>query len=239
MKIRIITPVVPRRRRSSSAGEYTERMRRLAGLCSETELDRVSIERGPPSIESRYDVAMAVPEVIQKIKEADVVDAIVINCFCDPGVGAGREISGIPILGPGQSSMLVAAAISNRFSILTVLKDVISSIEENARIYGLSEKIASIRAIDTPVLELRRDSERTLGALVKEGRKAIETDAAEALILGCTGMTGMADRLSEELGVHVVDPLPTALKLAETLAGLRLNQSKLTFPVPPEKTMIE
>lgn len=72
-----------------------------------------------------------------------------------------------------------------------------------------------------------------------KGRKPIETEGAETLILGRTGMMGMAERLSEKLSIYVVDPLSTTLKLAETLVGLRLSQSKLTYPVPPEKAMIE
>lgn len=64
--------------------------------------------------------------------------------------------------------------------------------------------------------------------MVEQGKKAIEEDGAEVLILGCTGMTGMAQKLSEALGVYVIDPLPTAVKLAETLVSLKLSQSKLT-----------
>ena len=60
-------------------------------------------------------------------------------------------------------------------------------------------------------------------------------DGAEVLVLGCTGMTGMAERLSHELNVPVIDPIPTAVKLAEMLVGLGLSHSKLAFPVPPEK----
>jgi allantoin racemase len=104
--------------------------------------------------------------------------------------------------------------------------------------YGLHEKLASIRDIEMPVLDLHKDEGKTLEALVKQGRKAIDEDGAQALILGCTGMTGMAEKLTKELGVHVLDPLPTAVKLVETLASLRLTQSKLTYPVPPENTMI-
>ena len=69
----------------------------------------------------------------------------------------------------------------------------------------------------------------------EEGKRALKEDGAEVLVLGCTGMTGMAERLSKELGVKVIDPLPTAVKFAETLVGLGLSHSKLAFPKPPEK----
>jgi allantoin racemase len=86
-----------------------------------------------------------------------------------------------------------------------------------------------------PVLELQKDPDATFHALAEEGRKAIELDGAEVLILGCTGMTGMAEKVSKELGVFVVDPLPTAIKFAETLVSLGLSHSKIAYPTPPEK----
>ncbi|MFB0543634.1 MAG: aspartate/glutamate racemase family protein [Candidatus Bathyarchaeia archaeon] len=246
MKIRIVSAIVSRaevpegvskeeleRRRR----EYSERRKKLFKTCPGTEIDSARIEKGPSSIESRYDEILAIPEIVKRVKEAEEegVDACVINCFGDPGVRASREVVKIPVLGPCESSLLVAASLCNKFSVVTVLKNVIGMIEENAKIYGLSGKLASVRAVDIPVHELHRDNERTARALLEEGKKALEEEGAEVLILGCTGMTGMAERLSKELGVQVIDPLPTAVKFAETLVALGLSHSKLAFPTPPEK----
>jgi allantoin racemase len=240
IKIRIILPIVLERVRYDQQ-EYLEEIRRLSGVCPSTELDSVSIERGPASIESRYDEILATPHVVRKILEAERedVDAVVINCFGDPAVRAGRELVSIPVVGPGESSVQVASALCNRFSIITVLKSIVPLIHENVNIYGLSGKIASVRAIDIPVLELHKDDQKTVKALAEEGRKAIEIDRAEVLILGCTGMTGMAEHLREMLKVKVVDPLPTAVKFAETLVNLGLSHSKITYPFPPEKKRTE
>jgi Asp/Glu/hydantoin racemase len=40
------------------------------------------------------------------------------------------------------------------------------------------------------------------------------------------------------LGVKVIDPLPAAVKLAETLVSLKLTHSKLTFPTPADKVRV-
>ncbi len=236
LKLRIITPVVGVKR--SNPEEYLARLRKYSGIDEGTELDMVRVEKGPASIECRYDEVYAIPSVLSIIKESRGVDGIVVNCFADPGVKAGREISEVPILGPGQSAMLVASAICDKFSIITILNNIAPELHEHVREYGLHEKLASIRAIDVPVLDLHNNEELTLERLAEEGKKAIEEDGAEALILGCTGFTGMAEKLSKKLGVHVIDPLPTALKLVETLASLRLSQSKITYPVPPKKTIL-
>lgn len=246
MKIRIVSAIVwpaqaereeskeelEKRRR-----EYMERRKKLFRLCAGTEIDSVGIERGPSSIECRYDEILAIPEVVKRVKEAEDegVDACVVNCFGDPGVRASREVVNIPVVGPCESSLLVAASLCNKFSVITVLKSVVGLIEENAKLYGIDEKLASARAVDIPVLELHEDNEATSKALFEGGKKALEDDGAELLILGCTGMTGMAEKLSKELGIYVIDPLPTAVKFAETLVSLGLSHSKITFPTPPEK----
>jgi len=244
MKIRIISAIfspmpegvtkeeMERRRRESA-----ERRRKLYNVCPGTEVDSASIEKGPVSIESRYDEIFAIPEIVERVKEAEEegVDACVVNCFGDPGVRASREVVKMLVIGPCEASLLVAASLCNRFSVITVLKNVASVIEENAKIYGVAEKIASVRTVNIPVLDLHRDDEKTARALLEEGKKALEEDGAEVLVLGCTGMTGMAERLSKELDVQVIDPLPTAVKFAETLVALRLSHSKLAFPTPPEK----
>jgi allantoin racemase len=244
MKIRIVSAIfsptpegvtkeeMERRRRESAEGR-----RKLYNVCPETEVDSVSIEKGPVSIESRYDEIFAIPEIVKRVKEAEEedVDACVVNCFGDPGVRASREVVKMLVIGPCEASLLVASSLCDRFSVITILKNVAGLIEENAKIYGVAEKIASVRAVNIPVLDLHSDNEKTARALLEEGKKALEEDGAEVLVLGCTGMTGMAERLSKELGVQVIDPLPTAVKFAETLVALRLSHSKLAFPMPPEK----
>lgn len=244
LRIRIVSAIVSQRREDIPKEELerrqreaSERRRTLYKVCPGTEVDSVGIEKGSATIESRYDEIFAVPEIVKRVKEAEQegVDACIVNCFADPGVRASREAVKMLVLGPCESSLMVAAALCNKFSVVTVLKNVANIIEENARIYGISDKLASVRAVEIPVSELHRDNERTAKALFEEGKKALEEDGAEVIVLGCTGMTGMAERLSKELGVPVIDPIPTAVKFAETLISLGLSHSKISFPMPPEK----
>ena len=53
---------------------------------------------------------------------------------------------------------------------------------------GLEKKYCSTRAINTSVLSLARNKESTLNKLFKAGKKAIEIDGADILILGCMSM---------------------------------------------------
>lgn len=240
MKIRIIGPVVRTGPRREPLEDYLNRMRKLTGICDDTELESAGIKRGPTSIESRYDAIMASPDILRLIKEAekDGADAAVVSCMGDPGVMAGKELVNIPVLGPCETCMLVASSLGDKTSVVTVLKNEVAAIEENVRAYGLSHKLASARAIDIPVLELRKDMDETLNALVRESKRAVEEDGAKSIILGCTGMTGLGAKLAEHLDVPVLDPLLVTVKFAEMLVKLGLKQSKMTFPTPPPKKMI-
>jgi len=239
VKIRIIGPVVRTGPRREPLEDYLKRMHKLTGLCEDTELDTAGIKKGPTSIESRYDAIIASPDILRLINEAekDGVDAVVVSCMGDPGVMAGKELVNIPVLGPCETSMLVASYIGDKTSIVTVLENEVCAIKENVRAYGLSHKLASARAINIPVLELRKDQDRTLKALIEQSKKAIE-EGAKSIILGCTGMTGLGEKLAEHLDVPVLDPLLVTVKFAELLVRLGLKQSKITFPTPPPKKMI-
>ena len=80
------------------------------------------------------------------------------------------------------------------------------------------------------MLELGADSYEVV---LDGGRRALAA-GADTLVLGCMSMAflGVAERLSEELGVPVVNPARTALKTAELLVGSGLTHSPRAFPTP-------
>ena len=206
---------------------------------AETQLRVVSIDKGPASIECIYDEVIAAPYVVKKVREvADKADAIIINCFGDVAVDAARELTDIPVIGPGSSSMALAQLLGHNFSVVTVLSRLAPLINKIAAKLGTT-KLTSVRAVDMPVLELK-DRPKTVEKLTKESIKAIEDDRAHVIVLGCTGMAGLADQVKHELAnqgynIPVVDPLVVALKLAEILVDMKTSQSRLTYPPPPEK----
>ncbi len=206
-----------------------------------TEIDVVNVTKGPASVECWYDEAIAAPDVLNKVKEAEQegYNAAIVNCFVDVGIRPAREIANIPIIGPGETSMMFASLLSHRFSVVTVLKNLVPMISDIAKVSGISEKLASVRYIDIPVLELA-DKERLKKALYAEMLNAIEKDGAHAIVLGCTGMRGTALDLSQMLkergyDVPVIDPTAASLKFAEALVTAGIKQSKITYMPPPEK----
>jgi allantoin racemase len=208
-----------------------------------TTVSQVSIDKGPASIEGEFEEALAVPDTLAKILEAerDGIDAVVIDCMGDPGLAPGREAVDMLVLGPCQTAMHVAALLAHNFSVITVLDTLVVFFEDLATRYGLKEELVSVRSVDIPVLELEDDMDRLNRALLDESIKAIEEDGAHSLIFGCTGLKGCSTELTRGLGqrgygnVPVIDPVLAAFKVAEALVGLGLTHSKRTFPPPRSK----
>lgn len=208
-------------------------------------VSHAEIETGPGSIESEFETALSVPGTLAKIIDAerDGVDAVVIDCMGDPGLRPAREVVSIPVLGPAQTGMLIAAMLGHTFSVITVMPRLRPSFENTAMLAGIGGKLASVRSVDIPVLELEADLDRTRAQLIEEAVIAVEKDGAHALLFGCTGLMGCAGAvrdglLARGIDVPVIDPIPTAVATAAALVRAGLSHSKTTFPVPPEKQLI-
>src|SRR5690606_27094934 len=118
------------------------------------------------------------------------------------------------------------------FSVVTILDRVAPILRNHARIYGVAEKLASIRAIDVPVLEIEDNEQAIRRALLDEARKAIRHDKADVIVLGCTGFLGLSRELSDSLRAEglpapVVNPLRTTAMMALALLGAGLSHSAI------------
>ena len=191
---------------------------------------------GPASIESMWEEYLLVPPLMELAVELERegFDAIVPGCFGDPGIDGVRELVSIPVVGPGATAMLVAANLGHRFGVVTVLESVVRPLENLARLTGVAAKLASVRQIGVPVLELNGDRDATFARLVETSRRAIEEDRADVLVLGCGTLSFRAAELQEIVGVPVVNPLQVALRTAEMLVACGLSHSKRSYPVPPK-----
>lgn len=204
----------------------------------ETEIGVEDVPSGPASIESMYEEYLSIPATVERALELeqDGWDAIVLGCYGDPGLDAFRELLSIPIIGPGEATALVAASLGHRFSVITVTDSVVAFTERQIWNTGVGEKLASVRAVNIPVLELHDDREKAVEATVEHGRAAIEDDRADTLIVGCMsmGFLGIAEAASEQLGVPVLNPSKVALKYAEALVGAGLTHSRRAYMLPPK-----
>ena len=161
--------------------------------------------------------------------------AVCINTVSDSGMAALRSRLRIPVIGPGQASFHLACMLGHKFSILTMWQPWVPLYRKTLKEYGLEDRCASIRHIDTrpDVRELLQGKEEVVFAkLEAAAREAVTEDGADVIVLGSTTMHQSHRYLVEHLPVPVINPGLVAYKLCEMLLELGLTHSKLAFPDP-------
>lgn len=202
-----------------------------------THVEVLDLDEGPLSIESAYDEYLSIPPMLARIVEVKArYDAVILGCYGDPGLDAARELVDIPIIGPGQASMLVAASLGHKVSVVTVLDSVVPLITKFTREISLQERLASVRVANVPVLSLGSDPQAAKQAVFRAAEEAIVEDGADTLVLGCMSMAflGVSTEIQERFGIPVVNPARYALKFAESQVSAALSHSKRAFRVPPK-----
>lgn len=202
------------------------------------ELHVVNLKDGPLSLETSVDEALAAPHILKEVLSAkeEGCDAIVIDCAADPVLRAARQITDLPVVSAGEASHHAAMMVCDKFSIITTLHESISLFEENIQKYGYSNRLASVRAVDLPVLALD-DYEATFDALYAESLKAVKEDGAQAIVLGCTGMLPIRLRLQEKLWIPVVEPFTMGVQFAVAMVKGQLFSSPLSYGKPSQASM--
>lgn len=236
MIIELITPIVTRGVRTLDDIRPLER--------EDLKIAHSLLDRGPSSIESSFEEALAAPDTIRKAIEAEEngASAIIIDCMGDPGIHACREVVSIPVLGAGQTAMHLANMLGHRFSFITVLDRIKPMVDDIIGSYGLNDKYASFKSVDIPVLELTHDIDALNSALTEKAIVSIEQDGADVVVLGCTGFLGCAEAMRALLlaagyDVPVIDPIPATVHVAEALIKAGLSHSKAAYPVPDMKPL--
>jgi len=212
-----------------------------------TEVDVISLERGPHHLEYHFYEALIAADLLKCIKRAEIqgYDAAVIGCFYDPFLREAREICRrMVVTAPAESSLQLAGTLGNSFSIIVGRNKWIPAMRRNVLNYGYGEKLASFRSVGMGVLEFHEDENVTRARLVEEARAAVEQDRAECIILGCTIQFGFFRELQEIIGVPVIDVVLAPFKRAEYLVDVRdrfgWSVSRVGgFEPPPEEEIVE
>ncbi len=180
--------------------------------------------------------------------EKEGFDAIVIDCYNEPGATATKEVCNIPVVTSPGASMAVASLLGNKFSIIIALAGAKgkqaggvgrTTLMDIVKHYGFESKLASIRAIDlappafNPELISRQDFDALKKEMLAQAKAAIDEDGAE-VIISYAG-TKVNEYLKKKLAdVPIVDSHGCTDIMAEVLVRLGLSHSKKAFPRPRE-----
>lgn len=192
------------------------------------------------SISNAYDCELVALHTVRAAlrAEEDGYDAVAMTCLDEPGGDAVREALHIPVTGAAQASMHMASLTGRRFSfVLGGSGSFVGRwggghgvLEDLARKYGFSSKLASIRSFPAGPLDFAAQKNELGRLMLEQARKAVDEDGAD-VIIGYGGLD-VIGFLQQQLDVPVVSPAQACVVMAATLSRLRLAQSKRAYPKP-------
>jgi allantoin racemase len=201
-------------------------------LRPDTQLDMFAAASGVPYIESSFEFYMSEAAVARKCVEIAQLgyDAIAGTAFLDNGLDGARELVDIPVVGPAKTSLYLAATLANKFAVIMARGDLAKHVWAFAKVIGVADRIVAMPTLTCSVTDFLHDEARAVEMAADMGKRVMDENGAEAIVLGCGTTSGLAPRLSEALGVPVLDPGRTAVKFAELLVDLGLRHSKKAYP---------
>ena len=169
-----------------------------------------TLEEGPFGIESQVDSDSVVMPLVHFIQSHPESSAFIIACYSDPGIDACRSVTNVPVIGIQEAGVLTAMSLGDRFGVLAIAKPSVERHRRYLRRMGVLNRLAGERPLELTVDESAQ-GENTFSRLVDVGRKLIDKDGADVLILGCAGMAVHRAPLEQELDRPVVEPTRAAV----------------------------
>lgn len=167
--------------------------------------------------------------------EAEGYDAIAGACFFDGAIRAAQQMMSIPVVGPAQASMQLAALIGTRFATITSDPRWIPEMEAHISEVGMRDHAIGHK----PMRAITLAPDIFFGCLGGDYQPAVDNftqiaagcieDGADVLIAGCGLLSPMltAAGLHQIEGVPIIDPMLVSLKYAEML----VDYKRSGFPV--------
>lgn len=235
---------------------YTEHARRLVRADTEIVFHGMPEEAYEGSFPNQV-VKYHFPEVmftnyfLSRVMEAEKVgyDAFIIGTSPDPGLREARTLVDIPVVGYGEASMHIACMLGSRISFVGFVHDVQDRHVDNARTYGLLEKLG-------PMGRVPISAQVVQDAIEGKTRPFLDAffDTARSVIAGGADVIIPNEGLTNEIlfhqgisqidGVPIVDSNGIVFKMAELLAdmrqvsGMMISRKGYYFARPPAE-MVE
>lgn len=176
-------------------------------------LDCVTLEDGPPGIESQANVSQVEPLLADWVKSDNQADAFIIACYSDPGIHLCRETTTRPVFGIAECAVLTALTRGSQIGVISILPNSVSRHWRHLRERRLAHFCAGDRALGLTVAEVA-EADTTYRRMRDVGVELRDEDGADVIIMGCAGMAKHRQNLQQELGVPVIDPTQAAAVMA-------------------------
>ncbi|MEM9580826.1 MAG: aspartate/glutamate racemase family protein, partial [Pseudomonadota bacterium] len=184
------------------------------------EIVPVTATRGFPYIASRAEAQIAGGFVLEMIVEhAEAVDAVVVAAFGDPGLAAARDLFDLPVVGMAEASLMTAAMLGERFSVVTFTPHMVRWYVDCVRLSGLEARFTGVRCPSVPPETVDGVASHMRPELIDLAERATREDGADVVILGGAPLAGLAPQIAPQTPGLLVDPIAAA-----TLQAVALSQ---------------
>jgi len=182
----------------------------------------------------RFFQAIDMPDIIENVlkckhaKGDQRYDAFVSLNSTDPALVEAREILDIPVLGFLETTALMSCMMGRTFSLITPNPKFALSFEQKLKLYGLTERLTSIEAMNIPNLTDYRQGfidpaahQRIMNEFDQAARRAVAAGAEVIIPCGSHAVLQARRGLREIDGALIVDGLAILIKMAETAVKLQ------------------
>lgn len=160
---------------------------------------------------------------------ADGFDGAMVACSGDPGVVEARSIVSMPVVGPMEAALHLAATYGRKIGIVTVADRSWSEYcEAMTEAYGLGDSLAGVERIAMPSQEAFTTgflNPEIVARQIAECASRLVDQGANSIVIGSAGLSVIASTvgLVEASGAPIFDCLTVGLKFTELRADLKLK----------------
>lgn len=202
-----------------------------------TEVRVVTASAGVAYIETRFEAMLGAHAAAQLAAQHHAgADAVIVAAFGDPGLLALREVLPCPVVGLTEAALASACLLGQRFSIVAISQRIRAWYAETVQAYGMSSRLASIRALDEPLPDIGNIQSSQGERLVQLAERCVREDGADAIVLAGAPLAGLARSIAGRIPVPAVDGVSSAVRHAELLVSTRAGAARAgSFCPPPRK----
>ncbi len=166
-------------------------------------------------------------------------DAVIVASAIDSGLAAIRQMMAVPVIGITEAALHTACLLGGRFGLVVSSARTAAVLREMVAHYGLTSRLAGIRATDVEAQATLADPGAVEAAVVRAAGVLVEADGAECVILTSAVMAGMPGRIAARVPVPVIEGVSCAVGLAEGLVRLGVRKATVgSFAAPKGRVVV-
>jgi Asp/Glu/hydantoin racemase len=195
----------------------------------DTQVDVNGVDNG--SMDLHYNAVVAMNSygtggVLDRMMQAgeQKYDAIAIGCFLDPAMQEAREVLDVPVLGLGETAMLVACMQGHKFSGVAFHAKQSQYYDRKAWEYGLAARHIPFGNLGIDFNQVQTaftNPGQMTETFVAEARR-LAAQGAEVILAACATVNAIIRRehIEEVDGALILDCNAVLLKITESMAEL-------------------